>query len=71
MINIGTKLPEIMKLKGIRQSPLLQCVLEIVITVDHLASTSPGYYMNQLPAIDQSRSCIRLHSTCCFQRKRE
>lgn len=47
MINIGTKLPDFMKLKGIRQSPLPQCVLEIVITVvDHLASTSSGYYMN-------------------------
>lgn len=61
MINIGTKLPDFMKLKGIRQSPLPQCVLEIVITVvAHLVSTSRGYYMNQLPAIDRPRSCTRL-----------
>lgn len=60
MINIETKLPDFMKLKGIRQSPLPQCVLEI--TVDHLASTSSGYYMNQFPAID--RTCTCLHSFC-------
>lgn len=57
MINTGTKLPDIVKLKGIRQSPLPPCVLEIVITVDHLASTSTGYYMNQLPAIDLRSVC--------------
>lgn len=64
MINIETKLPDFMKLKGIRQSPLPQCVLEIVISLDHLASTSSGYYMNQLPAIDRLRSCTCLHSVC-------
>lgn len=63
MINIGTKLPDFMKLEGIRQSPLPQCVLEIVITVvAHLVSTSCGYYMNQLPAIDRPWSCTRLRS---------